>query len=271
MLRSSAIKLLAAVVAIAVLELGSGRGALLAAIAVVLGTLGVLAWPVFDVNSSFWAPTLWRSGEPAPSVALTFDDGPDPEFTPRVLEILEAKRVPATFFVVGAQVRSHPDLVARIDRAGHLVGNHSDRHGLGFHFQLWPGFRDELTACNAAIRGAIGKEPRLFRSPQGFKNPALGDVLREMGLLAIGWQVRGLDAIEPDSAKIVHRIVSHVRPGGVVQMHDGAALFGIKSRRATLDALPEVIDRIRAAGLEFVRLDRLLDLAPYKGCSREHA
>jgi peptidoglycan/xylan/chitin deacetylase (PgdA/CDA1 family) len=264
MLRSWLIKLVAAVAAIAVLELGTGLAARLAASGVILVTFGLLAWPVFSVNSSFWAKTLWRSDRPARTVALTFDDGPDPEFTPRVLEILERMRVPAAFFVVGEQARTSPELVARIDRAGHLVGNHSDHHGLGFHFQLWGGFRAEIAACNAAIRSAIGKEPRLFRSPQGFKNPALGDVLREMDLVAIGWQVRGLDAIEHDPTKIVRRIVSHVQAGGIVQMHDGATLFALKNRAATLEALPVVIDRIRAAGLEFVRLDRLLGVEPYR-------
>ena len=172
--------------------------------------------------------------------------------------------MPATFFVVGERVRTHPELVARIDAAGHLVGNHTDRHGLSFHFKLWAGGRRELSACNAAIRSAIGKEPRLFRAPQGFKNPALGDVLREMGLLAIGWQVRGLDATSADSAKIVQRIVSGTKPGGIVQMHDGATALAHKDRQATIDALPVVIDRIRARGLEFVRLDALLEVEAYR-------
>jgi peptidoglycan/xylan/chitin deacetylase (PgdA/CDA1 family) len=166
--------------------------------------------------------------------------------------------------VVGERARTCPELLARIDGAGHLVGNHTDRHGVCFHFRLWAGVRHELFACNAAIRSAIGKEPRLFRSPQGFKNPALGDVLVEMGLLAIGWQVRGLDAIERDSAKIVRRIVAGVKPGGVVQMHDGSASFGLKDRSPTIAALPRIIDGIRASGLEFVRLDDLLQVPPYR-------
>ncbi|MGD0678412.1 MAG: polysaccharide deacetylase family protein [Polyangiaceae bacterium] len=259
------IKVPAALFVIAILGLGRGSVAWLAAFGVLAVGVGLLAWLVFNVNSSFWATTLWRAeGDPSPRVALTFDDGPDPEFTPLVLDVLAAKNVPAAFFVVGRQTRLHPELVSAIDRAGHLVGNHSDHHGLWFHFRLWTGLRREIFACNAAISAAIGKQPLLFRSPQGFKNPALGDVLRQMGLLAIGWQVRGLDAIENDADKIVQRIVSNVRAGGVVQMHDGAALFGVKSRRATLDALPRVIDGIRARGLQFVRLDLLLGVEAYE-------
>jgi peptidoglycan/xylan/chitin deacetylase (PgdA/CDA1 family) len=248
----------------AALWLGLGSAAGLVALGVAVVFLGLLAWQVFDVNAGLWVPTLWRAASPVDAVALTFDDGPDPEFTPRVLEILRAKQVPATFFVIGARARLRPDIVAQIDAAGHLVGNHTDNHGLEFHFQLWPAIRRELDACNRAIGAAIGKEPVLFRSPQGFKNPALGDVVRAMRLSAIGWQVRGFDSVETDADKIVGRIASRVRPGGIVQMHDGAQGFGSPSRQATLDALPRIIDAIRGAGLTFVPLDTLLGIEAYR-------
>src|SRR5262249_13182665 len=85
----------------------------------------VLLYLVFDPNSTLWAPTLWRSPRPTNAVALTFDDGPDPEFTPRVLSILAEKKVPAAFFVVGQRALEHPEIVVAIDRAGHLVADHS--------------------------------------------------------------------------------------------------------------------------------------------------
>ena len=268
MIRSLLLKLpmLLAVAASFWLGLGSTRGMMALGVAAIF--LALLAWQVFDVNAGLWVPTLWRAAGPVDAVALTFDDGPDPEFTPRVLEILRAKRVPATFFVIGFRARVRPDLVAQIDAAGHLVGNHTDRHGLGFHFKLWPAIRRELDACNRAIGAAIGKEPALFRSPQGFKNPALGDVVRAMGLSAIGWQVRGFDAVETNADKIVRRIAARVRPGGIVQMHDGSSSLGPQGRQATLKALPRVIDEIRAAGLTFVPLDTLLGIEAYR---RTHA
>jgi peptidoglycan/xylan/chitin deacetylase (PgdA/CDA1 family) len=235
-------------------------GAVLALLAAVV-TLGVV---VFDANSTFWAPTLSRAARPTRTVALTFDDGPDPEFTPRVLAILAEKNVPAAFFVVGRRSEAYPELLAAIDRAGHLVAGHSYTHSLAFHFRLWRGVRREIASCNAAIVRAIGREPLLFRSPQGFKNPALGDVLRELGMTAIGWQVRGLDAVDTDPDAIVHRIVCGARPGGVIAMHDGAGLLGTKSRQPTLDALPRLIDALRESGLEFVRLDALLGVEAYR-------
>jgi peptidoglycan/xylan/chitin deacetylase (PgdA/CDA1 family) len=234
-----------------------------AALALLAGAVVVMRI-VFDINSSFWAPTLWRAPRPTNAVALTFDDGPDPEFTPRVLRILAEKKVPAAFFVVGRRADAHPELLAETVRGGHLVAGHTYNHDLSFHFRLWGGVRREIDACNRAIVRAIGREPLLFRSPQGFKNPALGDVLREQGLTAVGWQVRGLDAIERDPEAIFHRIVRGAKPGGVIAMHDGGGLLGTQSRQPTLDALPRVIDALRASGLEFARLDALLDVEPYR-------
>jgi len=264
MIRSLVLKVPIVLALAAAVWLGLGSVPGIVALGVALAFVALLAWQVFDVNGGLWVPTLWRAPKPVDAVALTFDDGPDPEFTPQVLEILRAKSVPATFFVIGIRARTRPDLVAQIDAAGHIVGNHTDRHGPGFHFQLWPAIRRELASCNAAIGAAIGKEPVFFRSPQGFKNPALGDVVREMGFSAIGWQVRGFDAVETDADKIVRRIASRVRPGGIVQMHDGSNPLGPKGRQATLAALPRIIDEIRAAGLKFVPLDTLLGVGAYR-------
>jgi peptidoglycan-N-acetylglucosamine deacetylase len=226
---------------------------------------GVLLWLVFDPNAAFWAPTRSRAAGDEQAVALTFDDGPDPTFTPRVLEILREKGVPAAFFVVGERVEQHPELVARIDREGHLVGNHSHRHGLDFHFRLWAAARRELAACDEAIGRAIGRRPALFRSPQGFKNPALGDVIRERGLLAVGWQARGFDARSGDAAEIERRVLAQVRPGGIILLHDGAGLHGTLDRSPTLEALPRIIDALRGRGLSIVRLDELLGVEGYRG------
>jgi peptidoglycan-N-acetylglucosamine deacetylase len=264
MIRSLTIKLPMVLAVLVMLVLGPRSAAGMIALGLLAALFAALAWQVFDANAGLWVPTYWRAASPVLAVALTFDDGPDPEFTPRVLEILRAKSVPATFFVVGRRVRSRPDLVAQIDAAGHLVGNHTDRHSPWFHFQLWRAIRHELAACSGAIRAAIGKDPVFFRSPQGFKNPALGDVAREMRLSVVGWQVRGFDSLERDADKIVRRITSRVRPGGIVQMHDGSSLSDPKSRQAMLVALPRVIDEIRASGLAFVPLDTLLGVAAYR-------
>jgi peptidoglycan-N-acetylglucosamine deacetylase len=234
-------------------------------------TIALFAWSIFLVNSSFWIPTLWRSSRPARAVALTFDDGPDACFTPRVLDILADKQVPATFFVVGERAERHPDVIRRAHDMGHAIGNHSHTHSLRFHFRHGSGLRREIGACNRAIRSAIGLEPRLFRSPQGLKTPALGDALRERDMIAIGWQVRGMDYLFRDPERIARRIVDGAVDGGVLLLHDGGGLQGSMDRSATIRALPLVIDGLRARGFTFLRVDQLFAVAAYytEGAGRE--
>lgn len=231
-------------------------GILLAGITLLMGI-------VFHPNSNVWAKTLWQAPSATDAVALTFDDGPDLEFTPKVLRILEERGVPAAFFVVGERVRRHPEVVSQLHAAGHLVCNHTDTHDMKFHFWLWGPYRRDLRACNAEIEAAIGRQPTLFRSPQGAKNPALGDVLTELHMTAIGWQVRGLDSLGGDARAIEERVVRGARPGGVIVLHDGTGLGGLEDRSATIAALPRIIDRLREHGMRFVRLDDLLDVEAY--------
>jgi peptidoglycan/xylan/chitin deacetylase (PgdA/CDA1 family) len=230
---------------------------------ILLATVALFAWAIARATSSFWIETLWRSRRSSRAVALTFDDGPDECFTPRVLDILAEKQVPATFFVVGERVERHPELIRRAHDMGHVIGNHSHTHSLGFHFRHRGGLRREIAACNDAIRSAIGLEPRLFRSPQGLKAPALADVLRARGMVAIGWQVRGMDYVLRDPERIARRIVEGAVDGGVLLLHDGGGLQGSTDRSATIRALPLVIDGLRARGFTFLRVDQLFGVAAY--------
>lgn len=243
--------------------LGGLTGALAAGAILFVGSALLLA-VVFHPNARLWAPTLWRAPRDTTHVALSFDDGPDPASTPEILRILAEHDVRAAFFVVGERARAHPEMVQALHRAGHIVCNHSDTHANSFHFRLWEPVRRELRACNETIAALIGQEPTLFRSPQGIKNPALGDVLREMDLTAVGWQVRGLDSLGGDASTVERRVVRGARPGGVIMLHDGGGFGGSSDRSATIEALPRIIDGLRARGLEFARLDELLEVAPYR-------
>ena len=228
---------------------------LIAGVIALLAT-ALMAWGVFDVNSSLWAPTLWQVPG-VNAVALTFDDGPDPEFTPRVLEILAREQVTATFFVVGERARANPALLREIDRRGHLIGNHSFSHAWNINFSLRAGLTREIEGCNQVIEAAIGKRPKFYRAPHGFKNPALGDVLANHAMTCVGWQVRGFDAVHSDAGAIASRLVLKARAGGILLLHDGSGLHGTQDRSATLQALPVIIDGLRARGFAFKRLDEL--------------
>lgn len=262
MTKALAIKVLAVAGVFFALWFGTPPGSYIIAGAIITVALALICWGVFDVNSSLWAPTFWRA-QGKQAVALTFDDGPDEQFTPRVLEILAREKVPACFFAVGERALAKPGLLRAIAAAGHIIGNHSHTHAWNINFALHSRLRREITACGQAIKAAIGKTPAFYRAPFGFKNPALGDVLAEQGLACIGWQVRGFDAVGGTPEVIARRIVLKARAGGVLLLHDGAGLQGTSDRSATLAALPMIIEGLRARGFEFKRLDELLELPAY--------
>ena len=264
MLRSLLIKVPTVVLAVAAFLLLDGAAAVLAATAIaVLGT-GVLMALVLHPNSSAWVKTRSRADGATDAVALTFDDGPDPSSTPAIARILADHGIQAAFFVVGERVAAHPQLVRELHAAGHLVCNHTYGHPLALHFSLWSTARRELRACNAAIAKVLGREPTLFRAPQGIKNPALGDVVGELAMTAVGWDVRGLGSLSDDARAIERRVLAGARPGGVVMLHDGTGLGGLDDRRATIEALPGIIAGLRARGMRFARLDELLEVEPYR-------
>ena len=262
MAKAFAIKTLAVVGIFFALWFGVAPWSYASAGAILAGALALIAWGVFNVNSSLWAPTLFQVPG-IKAVALTFDDGPDSTFTPRVLEILAREKVHATFFIVGERAKMNPQLLSEIDQQGHLLGNHSFSHAWNINFSLHGRLTHEITACQEAIKAATGKEPRFYRAPHGFKNPATGDVLARLGLTCVGWQVRGFDAVSSNANGIARRLVLRAKSGGVLLLHDGAGLQGTSDRSATLEALPMIIEGLRARGFEFKRLDELFGTTGY--------
>ena len=264
MVKAVFIKIIALIGIFASLRFGEGADGWIAAAVIAALAIGWISWGVFNVNSSLWADTAWRAYTRPMAVALTFDDGPDARFTPEILKVLADKGVQATFFSVGHRVIENPEITLQAHRQGHLIGNHSDSHGMWINFSMHRKLRREIRDTNAAIKQACGVTPALYRAPHGFKNPALGDVLAGEDMIAVGWQVRAFDAVRGNAAAIAQRIVDKAKPGGVILLHDGAGLQGTDDRSATVDALPVIIDGLRARGLEIVRLDKLLQLDPYR-------
>ncbi|SCG62079.1 polysaccharide deacetylase family protein [Micromonospora coxensis] len=156
------------------------------------------------------------------AVALTFDDGPDPTWTPKVLDQLRAARVKATFCVVGTQVRKHPQLVARIVREGHQLCNHSWRHDFDLGRRPVAEIRADLTRTNQAIRAAVpGAKVPFFRQPGGRWTPEVVTVARQLGMRSLHWSVDPQDWAKPTAPVLTKRIQAGVRPGAIVLMHDG--------------------------------------------------
>lgn len=197
----------------------------------------------------------------AGQVALTFDDGPDPEVTPRVLDTLAAARCPATFFCVGERAARHPALLRRMVAEGHAVENHSHRHATSF---AWGGPRRlgaEIDAAQQAILQAAGVAPRFFRAPFGIRTALLDPVLARRGLRYASWSVRGYDAVARDAARVLRRLRPGVTAGAVVLLHDGRATGGRPGRPASVAPalLPSLLALLAERGLVPVTLRVALD------------
>ena len=212
--------------------------------------------PQFYVTDGISAPTTPANTTPLhpaalPGVALTFDDGPSPLYTPRVLDVLRRYHAPATFFVVGYHALQYPDLVRAEARAGMAVGDHS------FDHPNYPPFAaltaeqidTEIVRGRDALRG-LAPPPRLFRPPGGSFSPYVEAAAHRLGLRVTLWSVDPTDwAAGVSSGQIVARVLGAVRPGSIVIMHDGGG-----NRAATVAALPAIITGIRAKGLRLVAL-----------------
>jgi peptidoglycan-N-acetylglucosamine deacetylase len=182
------------------------------------------------------------------AVALTFDDGPDPVDTPRLLDLLREKNVKATFFVVGKRADAHPEIVRRAWQEGHLIANHTWSHPNLFCF-LTPGrLRAEIERGGASIAASCGFHTPYFRSPVGLRHPLLALNMQRMGLEFISWRVRSLDTVIGSSTRLARRILGKVAAGDIILLHDRLP----SGTNAMLSALPGMIDDLRSRGLHFV-------------------
>jgi peptidoglycan/xylan/chitin deacetylase (PgdA/CDA1 family) len=185
-------------------------------------------------------------------VALTFDDGPDPEITPRVLDLLEKAGARATFFCIGERAAAQPRLMREIVARGHAAESHSLRHTLGFGWYGPGRLRREVVGAQRAITDACGVSPVFFRAPFGVRNPMLDQVLARAGLRYATWTRRGYDTRDDDSARVLRRLVSGLRAGDVLMLHDGYR------GRDPGSVLARLLDELAARGLRSVTLREAL-------------
>jgi peptidoglycan-N-acetylglucosamine deacetylase len=224
---------------------GSSPLALLATLSLAL-VLGVMAVVLLQGGQA-QAQQLGSTSQPAAGIVrLTFDDGPVRANTPRVLDVLSDYRVKATFFVIGERARRYPRLVRREYREGHSVQNHTYTHP--DLTTLGPvETRRELRATNQAIKAAGVPRPDRFRPPYGVTNAKVRSVGASLHLIQTLWSVDPHDWANPPASVICRRVVSNVRPGSIVLLHDG-------SGANTVEALPCIIKRLRAQGYGFGKL-----------------
>jgi peptidoglycan/xylan/chitin deacetylase (PgdA/CDA1 family) len=225
----------------------------LAAVAIT-AYVAIILCGVFFLRLGMFVDVLSRGPDGARGVALTFDDGPSPTSTPKILDLLDAAKVKATFFVIGKKAEAHPDLVRDILRRGHAVAMHSYAHHRLFSLKSARYVRDDLKKAMDVLTEITGERPLLFRPPIGHTNPTIARIVKELGLEVIGWSVRALDGVSAaDPKRVAARVKRGLRDGAVVLMHDAAERDDREP--ASLAALPAILAAMSAKNLEGVRID----------------
>ncbi len=248
------VTLLGTVVAVT-LWMGRPSVALLGACALALGV--AMAVAVIFPNLGVFGRVLQR-GQPGRNlVALTFDDGPSPATTPRVLELLEARELHATFFVIGSKAAQSPDLVRRILQGGHELACHGYVHRRPYAASSRGAVEADLRRAVQLLTSLTGQRPRWFRPPMGHVSPAVFAGAARVGLPIVTWTARALDGVSAASeARIAHRVLRDLSDGGIAMLHDASEREGFAP--ASLDALPRILDELQARGLRCVTLSELL-------------
>ncbi len=231
----------------------------------IIYSMGLVAWLIYNgVNPrSKIFGNLWAHGSREKKVlALTFDDGPQPYYTEKVLEILEEHGIKATFFLIGNQVRKHPEICRRIAAQGHVIGNHSEHHHKWLCLKSSKKIAREVQNTEQAIRAITGESPQLFRPPHGFRSPWLMKTLASKGYQVVTWDnmTNDWEASKP-AKEIVNEIVQGASSGGILILHDGRSSREHYDREQMLFALPEIITALKSKGFAFVTVPELIRLA----------
>lgn len=192
-------------------------------------------------------------------VALTFDDGPDPKYTREILGILKQYDIHATFFVMGKNVESHPDIIKAAYMNGNVIGNHTYSHSYLTALSD-DKIEDELTKTNKLIHDVIGEYPALFRPPYGARSVKSSCIVNKLGLMTITWSDTTNDYNEAKTTpeKIVAAIIKLAKPGAIILLHDGGG-----DREKTVQALPYIINILKEDDYEFLTVPELLNVDGY--------
>jgi peptidoglycan/xylan/chitin deacetylase (PgdA/CDA1 family) len=232
------------------------------------GYLALILCGVLILRLGMFVDVLWRGPVDARGVALTFDDGPSPETTPKVLDLLDEAGVKATFFVIGRKVKLYPELVRDIVARGHAVGVHGYDHDRLFSLRTPESIRLDLARAIEVITAASGEAPTLFRPPIGHTSPRIAGALEAFDFTVVGWSVRGLDGLSGARAdRVAARIVPHLKDGAIVLLHDASENEDFTP--ASVAALPKILAAMARKNLPGVRVDSWIEPAD-AGSAAEH-
>lgn len=199
-------------------------------------------------NLVYWVPVREKV------VALTYDDGPHPKFTPEILAILDRYHVKATFFMIGRQMDKYPGIVREILAKGHVIGNHTYTHPANIEADTSAQVIRELEECEKVVERLSGKRAYLFRPPRGLVDSTVFNIAREEGYQTVLWTVSADHHDAPTPRLMADRVIKMIRPGGIILAHDGT----FPARWKDVQATPLIIEALKKRGYRFVTVPELL-------------
>ncbi|MCQ2194907.1 MAG: polysaccharide deacetylase family protein [Paludibacteraceae bacterium] len=211
-----------------------------------------MVYASYSISSGVYVKAFCKKRTTDKIVALTFDDGPHPENTPKVLDILAEWEVEAAFFCIGKNVEAHPEIVERMFSEGHLVGNHSYSHCNSFPLMGVKKMVEDIRKTDELIANVTGSPVHFFRPPFGITNPLVRDALSQFNYNVIGWNVRSFDTMSASVDEVYRRVIKQIKPGSVILLHD------------RLSVAPELLSRLLRylsdEGYEVRRVDKLFNI-----------
>ncbi|MEQ1620473.1 MAG: polysaccharide deacetylase family protein [Methylococcales bacterium] len=208
------------------------------------------------IHSNFHAPVYCKANVLKKEIALSFDDGPNRHFTPRVLSVLASFNAPATFFVIGKNIEGNETVLKQIDEEGHSIGNHSYTHSFVVDLKGLNGFKDELNRTTESVFNIIGKRMKLFRPPYGVTTPSLVKAAKQLDYYLIGWNIRSLDTTADTVQTITKRVQTQIKPGAIILFHD--------TSDKTVEVLKQTLNYAKEQGYKIVSVERLLSIEAYE-------
>ena len=210
----------------------------------------MLALGAFNIQWNFFLKATHHGDPSHRQLALTFDDGPHPAFTPHVLALLKTYGVQATFFCIGRHAAQHAGLVRHAHKQGHLVGNHSFTHSPTIDFHSQAKWLEELRQTDEAIAHAIGVRPRFFRPPYGVTTPHLAQAIKKSGHTVIGWRVRPYDTVDQSPRRIVRKVLKKTKAGDIILLHD--------THDRIVPVLEQLLPELQKRGYTMVTIETLI-------------
>ena len=219
-------------------------------IGIIILILAFFFYASYSINSNIYVRAFCKKSTTEKIVAITFDDGPDSIQTPRVLKMLEDNNTPACFFCIGNKIDGNEMLLRQMLNQGHLIGNHSYTHSNFFPFYGAGKMRNDLLACQEKLEKVTLQKIRFFRPPFGVTNPTIAKVVKELGYVVLGWNIRTRDTQQLSHEKIVKHVRRRLSPGSIILLHDRVAQSDV--------LLEKILDLLKEEGYTVVRADQMI-------------